>query len=333
LAAAAGQLRAFGLDIVTHVRLWLAVPLLAASERLVERELTRGIAHFDEASLIAEPGRARFSAAAARFARLGASRVTLAALIALAYCVSLWSVWRPWRRELVSWAFDPSLARLSPAGWWLALVALPAFQLLLLRALFRFVSWAAFLVRVSRLPLELTAMHPDGHGGLLFLGNLPTAFRRLVLATSCLVAAALERRMWLDGMPLAAVGSQLAAFALITALALFTPLAAFTPSLWRLRQLGMYQLGVLGGRYGRDFAARWIAAPADRQPELLGTPDIQSLADVGNAQDRVSGIGLLPCSKRNVIDVALAFLLPLVLLALMEPKMAEAVRKVLRALL
>jgi hypothetical protein len=315
------------------VRLWLAAPLLAASERVVGRELTRAIAHFDEASLIAEPGRARFAAAAARFARLGTSRVTLAVLIALAYGVSLLSVWKLWHRELASWAFDPSLERLSAAGWWLALVAQPAFQFLLLRALFRLVSWAAFLVRVSRLPLELTAAHPDGHGGLLFLGNVLAAFRGLVLATSSVVAAALARRKWVEGAPFGSVGSQLGGFAVVTLLALFAPLVVFTPSLRRLRERGMYQLGALGGRYGRQFTARWITAPADRQPELLGTPDIQSLADLGNAHDRVSSIGLLPCSKRNLIDMAAALLLPFLPLALVEPRMVEAIRKAVRALL
>jgi hypothetical protein len=333
LTAAAGQLRAFALDDATHVRLLLAAPLLALSESIVARELARAIAHFDEARLIAEPGRPRFSAAAERFARVAGNRMTLAALIVLAYAVSLEAVWNLWPRDIASWAFAPSPARLSGAGWWLALVALPAFQLLLLRALFRLASWAVFVVRVSRLPLELLSTHPDGHGGLLFLGNATVAFRAAVLAVSAVVTAALERRVRLEGMPIRAAGTQLAGLAVVVVLSLFGPLVAFTPSLWRLRVRGMYQLGVLGDRYARGFAARWFTTPEAQQGELLGTPDIQSLADLGNAHERTSGTGLLPCSTRNLIEVAAALLLPLLPVALIEPAMADALKKVVRALL
>jgi hypothetical protein len=62
-----------------------------------------------------------------------------------------------------------------------------------------------------------------------------------------------------------------------------------------------YQYGILASRYVDDFRRKWIQEHGAEDDALLGTSDIQSLADLGNAYDVASEMRLLPLNKQTVI--------------------------------
>ena len=66
------------------------------------------------------------------------------------------------------------------AGWWYVAVAIPLFQFLLYRWLWRLFIWTRLLWTLSRMNLQLTPTHPDLAAGLGFLG--PAQANNLVTA-------------------------------------------------------------------------------------------------------------------------------------------------------
>jgi len=82
--------------------------------------------------------------------------------------------------------------------------------------------------------------------------------------------------------------------------------------------LGTYSKFV--SRYNRAFHQRWITGEETSDKELLGSADIQSLADLGSSFEYIRNMKLLPFSPRVVIQLAVATTLPcLPLLLLVFP--------------
>ena len=81
------------------------------------------------------------------------------------------------------------MQHLTLAGWWCVLVSAPLFWFLVLRWLWRHLVWGLLLRDVAGLKLRLVATHPDGYGGLAFIGGYPNAFAAFVFAMTCVVAA------------------------------------------------------------------------------------------------------------------------------------------------
>jgi hypothetical protein len=76
------------------------------------------------------------------------------------------------------------------------------------------------------------------------------------------------------------------------------------------------EFGILSSHYVDDFRRKWVQHGSSETEPLLGTSDLQSLADLGNSFKTVSEIRLVPFGKDAVIRVGLFLILPLVPLTL-----------------
>jgi hypothetical protein len=79
------------------------------------------------------------------------------------------------------------------------LVALPIFQFLIYRRIYRLLVWSRFLWAVSKLRLLLTPTHPDAAGGLAFLGKSMIPFGLILFALSATVASVIASRVLFGG--------------------------------------------------------------------------------------------------------------------------------------
>jgi hypothetical protein len=71
-----------------------------------------------------------------------------------------------------------------------------------------------------------------------------------------------------------------------------------------VRRQGLAEYGLLAQRYVESFHQKWVvggSAPAD---ELLGTADIQSLADLGNSYGLVRDMRLVPFGLDDISRLA-----------------------------
>ena len=81
----------------------------------------------------------------------------------------------------------------------------------------------------------------------------------------------------------------LGGFVTLATIVVFAPLAVFTPRLAALRREAQGEYSRLASGHHRAFEARWLRRD-DVGSELLGSPDVSSLADLGVAFENVTAL-------------------------------------------
>jgi len=316
--------RWFTVDWSVQARLLIAIPLLLRADVSLHAR-TRSVFNRFVSDPWVPPGqRDRFDqivAAAARHRDAAAPEALLLGLALVASEVVVWNLGgRPFMAGRV--VIDRQMV---VARWWYALVALPMFQFLVYRALWRWAIWTQMLWRLSRLRLQPIAMHPDGAGGLEFLSWPSLGFCYVIAALS-----AAQSGVWADqvlhaGVKVTALKTQAFVFIGATVVLALGPLLCLVPQLWRCRFEGRETYGRLAADYTRLFHGRWIEQ-RDRDG-LLGAADIQSLADLANSYNVVDKTRFVPFSPRTIIAIAAAALAPMIPVALMGIPLSELLLK------
>ena len=336
LSALEGHLRdgdvalPFLLDLETHIRFLVVVPLLLAAELVVHRRLLLVARSFLDRNLISDAEDARFDAAINSAFRLRNSVLAELLLLAFVYGVGVLVVWRHYTALAVpTWYARHSAEgyRLDGAGIWYAYVSLPIFQFLLLRWYFRLFIWIRFLWQVSRLELSLVPTHPDQLGGLGFLGNTVFAFSVLLVAHGAMLAAQIANRIFFAGAALPDFKEEIFVTLVFLLCLVFGPLLVFTPQLSRAKRRGLSEYGTLAERYVREFDGKWLRGGAQASEPLMGSADIQSLADMGNSFTVVRTMRLAPIGRDAVLELAACVLVPLMPLLLTVMPVEQLVKK------
>jgi hypothetical protein len=300
-------------DVSLHVRLLIALPLLIVAELIVHQRMRLVVRQFMERGLIPDATRAKFDAAVASAMRLRNSITAEVLLIAFVYVVGVGFLWRTQvALDVTSWYGVSTDGRLQPslAGWWLGCVSLPLFQFLLLRWYFRLFIWARFLWQVSRIELRLMPMHPDRCGGLGFLALVSHAFLPLLLAQGALLAGLMAERIFFAGAKLLDFRLELIGMVAVMVFVILGPLLVFGPKLAAAKRMGLREYGTLAERYTREFDDKWLRGGAPAGEPLVGSADIQSLADLCNSFEVVKGMRMVPFNLQTVVQLAVATLLP-----------------------
>ena len=322
----------FLLDIEVHVRFLLTLPLLIVAELVVHQRMRPLVREFLERGLLPDASRARFDAAVAAAQRLRNSAVAEGLLIALVYVVGL-LVW-PHYGELnvATWYAVPARGgrELSPAGWWFVYVSLPLFQFILLRWYFRLFVWIRFLAQVARCTLSLVPTHPDRVAGLGFLSGSVVAFAPLLAAHGTLLTGVIANRIFFQGAALPEFKVELVVVVAFLLLVVLGPLLLFTPHLATARRVGLREYGTLAQRYVRAFDDKWLRGGASAGEPLVGSADIQSLADLGNSFELVRSMRVVPITRDAILQLAVITLLPVAPLLLTMISLEELLKRLLQ---
>ena len=317
-------------DWEVHVKFLVALPLLVATELTAHRRLRFTVQQFQERNLVPDNARTRFEAAVASAYRLRNSKLAEVILMALVYGVGVLVVWRQYvALDVLTWYGTPSDQgrTLTLAGTWYGYVSLPIFQFLLIRWYFRLLIWMRFLWQVSRIKLQLMPTHPDATGGLGFLSRSAEAFVLLATAHGALLAGQLANRIFYSGATLTDFKLECGLLVAFLLIMLLGPLFVFTPQLEKTWRDGGREYGSLAHRYVREFDTKWLRGGAPPGEELIGSGDIQSLADIGASFERVQGMRLWPFGRTAVMMVVVATLVPLTPLLLTMMPLAELAKK------
>lgn len=299
-------------DFAVHVRFLLAVPVLLLAENFLGPRLARAAAHFVDSGLVIEEDFRRFDAAIEDGLRRRDSTLAELILLVLAYIgtliaqgsmaihVSTWYAVRTGSDRSFTWA-----------GWWFVLICVPLFQFISLRWFYRQFLWAQFLWRMSRLNLQLIPTHPDGAGGIAFTGEVQRFFGVLLFANSATVAGVIANNVLYNGYSLQHFGPLIAVYVVLAVAIVLAPLFVFSKLLMKTKLSGLYKYGTLATEYTSAFHKKWILTRPPREEVLLGTGDIQSLADLGNSFAFIDKINGLPMGPRTPIHLILACLIPM----------------------
>jgi hypothetical protein len=318
----------FLIDVEVHVRYLVALPLLVIAELVVHRRLRPLIQQFLERNLIPEGAVVQFETAIQSAFRLRNSVLAEVLLIVFVYAVGILVVWRQYLAlDVATWYATPSGegVELTLAGRWFVYVSLPVFQFLFCRWYFRMLVWARFLWQVSRIPLSLIPTHPDRVGGLGFLANTAYAFAVLAVAHGALLAGPVATRIFFVGAALTDFKVEIAVVVLVVLVVFLSPLLVFAPQLAQAKRAGLRDYGTLAERYVREFDTKWLRGGAPTGEPLVGSADLQSLADLGNSFDLVKRMRLAPVSRDAILGLGAATLVPFVPLLLTIMPLEELV--------
>jgi hypothetical protein len=323
-------------DIEVHARLLLALPLLILAELVVHQRMRPVIRQFIERDLIAPASRAKFDELLPSAMRLRNSVTAEVLLLVLIYVSVVFIFPQYGILRVPTWYSTPVEGgghRLYAAGWWYVYVSVPLFQFFLFRWYFRLSIWVRFLWQASRCELRLVPTHPDRAGGLSFLSGTAVGFAPLLAAHGTLLAGFMANRIFFQGATLPDFKIEIAVVLVFLLIGVMGPLLFFVPDLAWARRVGLREYGTLAQRYVREFDEKWLRGGAPAGEPLVGSADIQSLADLNNSYDVIRSMSPVPFTKQAVVQLAVITLLPVAPLLLTMISLDELLKRLLQIVL
>lgn len=292
-------------DISVHARFLVALPLLLISTALLEKQ-TRGAVRVIYEARLADP--TALDVMFSRVERLrchGGVEVGLAIAALAIGQLGLWGVLAP----SGVFAGIEQAPGLSFARIWYDTLAFPLWQFLSLRWMWRWIVWCYLLVRLSRLPLEGTAAHPDHAAGLGCLAWPLAGYAWYVAAFASVLAGAWSTQLIDHRVTVPSLGPTALVLLVGAVIAGYAPLLVFTPQLYALKRRDLANNTLMGFDYMRRFDTKWVPSP--RAPEFLGSQDIQALNDLGGAFQVVLTTRLTVFELGRMKNIVIAVLLPM----------------------
>ncbi|HEY3352182.1 MAG TPA: hypothetical protein VGQ83_02965 [Polyangia bacterium] len=310
-------------DFAVHTRLLVAIPLLLSAEGTLHALCSDAIDDFAQARLDEGLAPGIIEGVVRRADRWWSSAA--AELLCLLIALLLGQL-NLWRGGAGLFTMHETLHRpISAVTLWYAVIALPAANFLFLRCVWRWLVWSQLLWRFSRLEMRLVATHPDLCGGLATLAIPCHGLAPVLVAFGASLAGSWGSQIVYLGAKLASFQRPIVVLAVLAVVIGLGPLAFFSGALYRVKLSGRIQYGALARAYTAQFHERWIVQ-GDRA-ELLGTPDLQSLADLANSFSVVRQMRLVPLERREALALVAAILLPMFPLLLTEIPLRQLVTK------
>ena len=325
-------------DIENHVRFLVALPILLSAETLIQRLLSPRIENFVTRKIVREADLPRFRAAVASAHRMRDSTAIEIALLLIVLAFGAWfygNVIAAAASVTSSWYATPDNARwnLTIAGYWLTFVSLPLFQFFILRWYYRIVIWFVFLWRISRLDLDLEATHSDRVAGLGFLNTCTYSFGYGLTAQGTLLSGYIAGQVMRFGDDPRSYKLEAAGILILVVGSVLGPLVLFYPKLITAKWEGGGKFSQLASRYVAGFDHKWLQGRQPQDETLLGTSDIQSLADLGNSHSVIREMRTVPFGVSDVMYLAAMVLAPLLPLLLFIFSLEEIVERLVKILM
>ena len=335
LTAAAGYLASgvavpFRESFGTHARFLVAIPMFFIAEAVFDARVSQAIAALAAGEIVPAAERPRLNDVLRQVARWREAWLIEACVGALTLFVVWTGVRSDLPRGLVTWRTTAG-GELTAAGWWYSLVSFPLFQFFLWRFFAHVLLWCLLLWQLSRLKLNLVATHPDGAGGLGGLGVAQVALCPFLFGISAMLVASYAEELFNGRAELRSAVLHLT-YTILGGVAIFVgPLFVFAPRLLEVRQQGVLDYGALAERYVRAFDLKWVRGRTAPEEPLLGSADIQSLADLSNAFGVIARMRLTPLSMTQFLVIVGAAALPLTPLVLFAVPLDEMILRAMKS--
>jgi len=322
-------------DYAVNARFLISLPILILAEGLIDSKLQKTIGEFTTLSLITPEDMPRFNSAIRdvhvwRDSALAEAFIATVAVIQSYFALSEHG-W--FSATMSSWHTQPSLVgnALTTAGWWLG-ASLAAQIFLQGRWFWRLLIWTKLLARINKLNLQLIPTHPDRAGGLAFVGKGQMQFGPLVFAISAAVAGAGANLIVFEGQALRAFERNVVFYILLVTAIFISPMFVFIGRLHRVKKKGLLEYSALAMEYVRSFDSKWLRGRASPEESLLGSSDIQSLADMINSFSSVRQMRIVPLDRKISLTFLVAAAIPFLPLLLMVLPVQELIKGVWKML-
>jgi hypothetical protein len=312
-------------DLVPHVRFLIAIPILLVADLVIDPAVRTAMRDLETSGVVPDAEQPKFQAAKEKLHRARDSVWPDLVIIVLAFGFTwqfkpgygdsaLEAVATSWM-----WSTQDGSVRYTAAGWWYLLVSGPMFQVVLFRWLWRFLIWAAFLFRISRLPLALIPTQPDLAGGLGYLGVAQQAFGIVFLAFATVSSSAIAHDIISEGQRFQDERLEIVALVVALVAVIYTPLFFFSRQLFFARRSGLEQYGSLAHKLSDAFHQKWIRKDMRGVgADLLASTAPSAMADYTATFDNVRSMRLIPATPKGMMTLAGMLLVPYLPLVLTE---------------
>ena len=321
-------------ELGVWARFVFGIGLFVLSERQVEKRLRQDLRHLGDAPLLAPGSMEAAAIAVTRALRRRDYWLAELGCLVLASSISFLVYQRFVTAGTVAWAAQPvsDTMQLTAAGWWVVVFSNTLFWFLLWRLLWRLLVWARLLKDLASLEFRLVATHPDGHGGLAFLGEYPNAYATVVFAMSLVPASAIVYELGGGGMTTTTYGIVMAGWLAVVLVLLIWPLLAFSKPLKALKHMTLLESAPQATRHlraaERDALGRNVVAADDAEAEAAS--DEPDASKIYLAAQKLSTTLI---RRAALLPVSAAALLPLIAAGLTQFPLKDVIGVAKRLLL
>ena len=231
-------------------------------------------------------------------------------------------------------------ASITPGGWWIVLIHSPLFFYLCSRWVVKLCIWTWFLHRMSRTDLRLAVEHPDGVGGLAFLGRVQEVFGILIFSMGLIILTDFLNQILLRHELNSNVYLSIPAFVLLAPMGFLSPLLMFTRKIVIAKEEGLTRYDVALMKCLNRLEASLAAAAAtaataataaiEVKPVYQG-PDTAELEKLEGLRGRVEKMHLVPFDLKTIGKLAATAVTPMLPIAVRYVTWAPA-REFLQAI-
>jgi hypothetical protein len=322
----------FFYDFAAHAQFLIGIPMMCLGQAVISRKISRCVSYLGVSGLVSEGDRNKYQKIIRTSENLANSNLMEILWLPLAYMTfASWFIGElsngrsTWHALAVN-----GIDHITFAGLWEGVFAMPLWWFLIYRWIWRIFIWYMTLYKTTRLGLRLRASHPDRMAGLAMVSEVQSAFGILIFIFGCVIASTALYKVMIEGDAPSSINvwSMVVAYVILSPAAFLAPMLVFTPHLIRLKNESRFRQGLLGSIYARQFEQKWLYCdnPVDGDP--LGSGDIQSLADLGNAYDRISALKIIPFDMKNIIRLFSAALGPMIPIITKFLSMNDSLKKI-----
>jgi len=292
-------------------RFFVGIAAFLAAEQAVEAGLRRKLSQFLRAPLIAPASQASAIVALDKAVARRDSLLAEMACLALAVVAALLAFATFKQAAATSWAatLAGDVRHLTLAGWWCVLISIPLFIFLFARGVWRHLVWTQLLRRIADLDLRLVSTHPDGKGGLAFVGEYPNAYVLFVFGVSCGMAAAVAKHQMHADLSATTLTTIMACWLLIVLAFFAYPLSAFSKPLAAMKDRTLLTLSARATIQQRGSERKAIGenvvAP---DPEEAGEPI--DPVDLSKQYEQTRKLSSMLVNRKTLLPIAAAALIP-----------------------
>jgi hypothetical protein len=315
-------------DFSMYGRFLLALPLFIVAEIVIDPAIRQAVKEFVDSRIVQEKELPQFEEVLRRTQRLRDSAIPELLLLGLAFFPVF--LFQPAWGAGAAPNWHKLAHGLTSGGWWFATISSPLLRFVTYRWIFRYFIWALLLWRIIRLNLHLIPTHPDHTAGLGFLRHTQSRFGILFCALGCIFAGQVLDALVYDGVQLASFKFLMAGFLVLSIIAGLFPLMLLAPKMTQVRRAGLREYGKLGRQYTESFDLKWVHPAEPPSEPLLGTGDIQSLADLANSYAVIEQMSIAPVTKRLTVQLAVLAALPLIPVIIYGTPITELVKAILK---
>ncbi len=330
----------FFYDFAAYAQFFVGIPLFIIAERILSENIQEAARDFHASGVIAAEDRPALDVIEHEVSAASRKRLPDLICLAVAFVLALMTIgpelfWHD--SHMVTWhsVHTPHGMRLTPAGAWEMLVALPIQIYWWVRWIWKIGLWYWYLSRVSKFRLVLVASHPDHTGGIGFLSEVQAKFAIIILAFAFSnIVSTIGYKIAVEHAPidLPPVWGPVVGFAIGAPLLFLSPLLLFTRQLARTkkRALGQFRDKAMAAALRAE--QQWLTTPASEETEASARAELAQVNLMTSFYDRIHGMRVVPFDLRSAGQLIGSAVGPMIPLLPYFVKLPEPWQEILEAM-